>query len=147
VWSAKCPGSAGHRDFLAVPTKLTPFLRLALPTYFDVLWIVGVIIGIPAAFEASSEGKALAVLAVIVTLVVSGLVVGVLTYGAFRSWRWGYWAYTGLLLYSVVVNAHSLLVSPQYLIGAAVPGVGGFVLLCVAVLALIRFGPWAMKRT
>jgi hypothetical protein len=69
-----------------------------------------------------------------------------ITYGARKRWRWVFWGYV-LLLCSFVLSAiqppNGLTID---LFVELILGLIAASLLTASVVALIRFGPWAMKK-
>jgi len=71
---------------------------------------------------------------------------GVLALGSIRKWRWAFWAYLIFLAFSVIASIRGPNATTVALVSDLISGVLGAVLLGVAVVGLVRFGPWAMTR-
>ena len=127
------------------PTRLTRLLQIGLPAYF----IIGTAVAVaPAELRAIgiqiATGRKNLALMDIATLAVWIFVVALLTYGSLRKWRWSFWIYLVLLgLLGVSAVQDGILRTTLELFSDPI----GALLLVASIVGLVRFGPWAMKRS
>lgn len=124
-------------------TWLTRRLQIGLSVYFIVEWIVAwpqlwATIG---TFRATGRTSGAAV--VITSSALVTILIALLTYGSSRKWRWSFWGY--LVLLGLVAVSLIEYGRPRSALDVFSDAFGA-VLLAASLIALVRFGPWAMKR-
>ena len=124
-------------------TWLTRPLQIGLSAYFIVEWIVAwpqlwATIG---TFRATGQTSGAAVVITASALVT--ILIALLTYGSSRKWRWSFWGYLVLLgFFAVSLIEYGRPRSALDVFSDAI----GAVLLAASLIAVVGFGPWAMKR-
>lgn len=122
-------------------TWLTRRLQIGLSAYFIVEWIVAWPQVWATAETLRATGQNSGAWVVITASAVVTILIALLTYGSVRKWRWSFWGYLVLLgLAAVSLIQYGRPRSALDLFSDAF----GAVLLAASLIALVRFGPWAM---
>ena len=126
------------------PTRLTPFLQVALPGYFIILMVVTWMQGLPSirGFLAAGRGPQAATL--IAIFISASFLTILLAYGSLRRWRWTFWLLLVFLAFSAIyLIQDALLGSTDNLVSNLL----GALLFIAGILSLVRFGPWATTKS
>jgi len=84
------------------------------------------------------------------TLLVLGLwtvIFALLTYGALKGWRWVFWVFLLLLALAVIASIPGPNQTPVLVLFNLIAGLIAAVLFIASAVGLVRFGPWAMKKS
>src|SRR5438132_14114133 len=129
------------------PTRLTRVLQIALPAYFIVVAVIGWALLTPAITTSLATGERARGIVLIISLLLWSLLTAVLTYGSARRWRWTFWLYLVLLAWLLVISIRAPNPTTPALIDNLLNGLVEAALLVGSVVGLVRYGPWAMRKT
>ena len=140
------PILCGSRRMLRQPTRWTRPLQIGFAFYLIVFILVGWILLVRPISSAVTGGDTFRAWVLASSWTVWTLIGGLLTLGSIRTWRWAFWAYLGFLVFIILASVIGPNRTTIAVLSALIYGGIAVVLLTVAVIGLVRFGPWAMTK-
>jgi hypothetical protein len=125
------------------PTRLTRPLQLALPVYFLAWSVIAWGQTMPALVSSVAAAQQIRATTIIITLAIWIVLAILLAYGSLRRWRWAFWGY--ILVLGWLAESAIQFAQTRTALDLVSDGIG-VALLGIAVFALIRYGPWGMKK-
>lgn|SRR6266567_5962304 len=138
--------SGGKSSDVREPTRLTRVLQIGLPAYFDLVWLVAWAMAMPAVSSTFATGQWYRGTLIILSLGLVTALLALLTYGSMRRWPWTFWTFLLLLGLFVALAIRGPNRTTIELFADLVSGLIAMALLIACLVALVRFGPWAMKK-
>ena len=126
---------------------MTTVLQVSFITVLIALVVVGLMFLVgPIHVALTTSAFFRAAVLIVAWLLLSGVAVA-LVLGAIKRWRWAFWANLLFFAYVVVTSALGPNKTFPVAIADAITGTLAAAILIMALVALIRVGPWAMKET